>query len=657
MFAREAQVYESQSNVIINYENLSKKERDIALQVDFNNAVLYLEQEQYVKAIKLFKKTATILKVPSFLNIGIAYYKLDSINNAFLYLKKIYDIEETANFDTYSYLSASYYLYLITNDRKYISKIIDTVKKAKPNNISEHVKRLLADTYIILKDYKQAIKVIRNMKTQDNLKLGLLYLKVKDYDRSDIYLTKAYEETRDDELMNQILWFKVFRDLKSNNISKIIEHIEIIQTRRKTFEANRQMPLKIYFNPEKYDTKEYFQRISKFSEFRKIDMIFYFAPFIFVDNREIINDTNLGFVLRNTSNIESLDMMIDYNKQFTELVKNDPIIRAKKLQEIVDNKYDTKAYEYYNLALSYAQIDDFLLAYKYFKKAYDLNRANKLYSAMTLISAKRADKKLKPKLEKKIISNLISKNGTYKYLGQYIYKIIFDDKLNLNLKVLSKTARKSIFLRALHFLENINSKGFKREEPLLAADVKDPLVFLFRLLVKGDNESEYEYISRLQDTMPKNYNDYFLKGPLITTQYYVELLKAIGIFNRVRFDIQNDTSPTYLRTKALILLYDGYPLRGIKILEKLQEKYNLNDKYTSNLLIASFLSANDYSNASATLGMLQFELKDNDAKFLNGVQLLQNMKLNSAIQSFKKGYKGFLIDFKMEGLDEFLELL
>lgn len=144
---------------------------------------------------------------------------------------------------------------------------------------------------------------------------------------------------------------------------------------------------------------------------------------------------------------------------------------------------------------------------------------------------------------------------------------------------------------------------------------------------------------------------------MIVTQYYIDLLKAVGIFNRVRFNIKGDTTPTYLRTKALVMLYDGFPIRGIKILEKLQEDYNLNDKYTSNLLIASFLSANDYSNASATLGMLQFELKDNDAKFLNGVQLLQSMKLNSAKQSFTKQYKGFLIDFKMEGFDEFLESL
>jgi hypothetical protein len=39
------------------------------------------------------------------------------------------------------------------------------------------------------------------------------------------------------------------------------------------------------------------------------------------------------------------------------------------------------------------------------------------------------------------------------------------------------------------------------------------------------------------------------------------------------------------------------------------------------------------------------------------VQLLQGLKLKTARQSFKKKYTGFLIDFKLEGFDEYLESL
>ena len=656
-FSLETQIYESQPNVIFNYKKLTKNEQSISLQIDFNNAVLYLEQKEYLKAIKLFKKTAKILKVPSFLNIGIAYYKLNSTNNAYLYLKKIFDIKETAKEDIYSYLSASYYLYLITDDRKYITTILTAVKKVKKEKINEHVRRLVADTYIILKQYDKAIKTIKNMKEQNKIKLALLYIKTRNYTMAEVNLEKALEDTKNDEEINKILWFQIYVNLKSNNIIKLRDNIAIIKERKKIFFANQKMPLKIYFNPDKYTAEEYFKRVETFTENRKIDMIFYFAPFIFIDKKEIYNDSAYGYVLKNQNNINSLDMMIKYNQDFLSIVKDDPIIRTNKLQKMIDSKYDTKSYEYYNLALSYAQIYDFLNAYKYFKKAYDLNHANKLYSSMTLISALRADLKIDKFVKKEIESNLISRSGTYRYMGRYIHKLIFNPKTKLNKKKLSRTAKKSIFLRALYFIEHINKKGIKETEPLLAADVKDPLVFLLRNIAQKENESRYEYISRLQNTIPRTYNDYFLKGPLIITQYYIDVLKGLGIFDIVDFHIKDETSPTYLRTKALIQLYDGYPVQSIKILENLQEKYNLNDKYTSYLLISSFLRAEDYSNASATLGMLQFEQNDNDAKFLNGVQLLQNLKLNTANSSFKDKYKGFLIDFELKNYDEYLESL
>lgn len=97
---------------------------------------------------------------------------------------------------------------------------------------------------------------------------------------------------------------------------------------------------------------------------------------------------------------------------------------------------------------------------------------------MVLISAKRAKMKLDKDLETKIKNNLLANGGDYDYLGKYIYKILIDSRFVLNDKQISKTDRKSIFLRALHFMDNIDENGFKADEPLLAADVKDPIVYL-----------------------------------------------------------------------------------------------------------------------------------------------------------------------------------
>ena len=57
------------------------------------------------------------------------------------------------------------------------------------------------------------------------------------------------------------------------------------------------------------------------------------------------------------------------------------------------------------------------------------------------------------------------------------------------------------------------------------------------------------------------------------------------------------------------------------------------------------------------LGEIGFLYNDTDAKFLEGVSLIQDLKLNTAPQYFQKKFKGGLMDFKLEGFDEFLESL
>ena len=123
----ENKTIESQPQILFEHEKLQNKQEKRELLLKFNTAVLYLEQEKYVHAIQLLKQSSKILKVPSYLNIGIAYYKLKSNNNAYLYLKKIYDFKELQYKDKYSYFSACYYLYKITNNKDYINEIIAEV--------------------------------------------------------------------------------------------------------------------------------------------------------------------------------------------------------------------------------------------------------------------------------------------------------------------------------------------------------------------------------------------------------------------------------------------------------------------------------------------------------------------------------------------------
>ncbi|WP_228256624.1 tetratricopeptide repeat protein [Malaciobacter molluscorum] len=647
-YAQKEQI-ESQPEIIFNYDKIKEKQNSFSLQFDFNKAVLMMEKKEYKKAIELFKQTATAIKIPSFLNIAIAYYKLGEIDNAKLYLNNIYNYKKAIYKNTYSYMSACYYLYQISKDTRYLDIIIDIAKKHK--NLTEHSKRMLADTLILLKDYPNALKVLNSMKFPLNLKKALLHLKLRNYDEANKFLLLAKEKAVNQELLNKIIWIMTYRDLKANDLEKLRDNIDLLNKRKSNFKVNLELPLKIYFNKDKYSSKEYLDFITNFSMKRKIDYVFYFAPFIFSDSQEIIYDMSKGFIFKSKQNIKSLESMVEYNAKFIEIIKKDPIIRVDSLKKLITN--DTKSYVYYNLALSYAQIFDFNNAYKFFRKAYKLNPGNKLYAVMTLISAQRVNKKVSD--IEYIKSNIKSANGLYKYFALSLYNLFIDKTY----KVKDKTIyyKDSIFYKAIDYMKEKQENKDTSHHDLLQENIRDPFVYLMSLVKREKNENDFEYFSRLQRSVPLYLNDNFLEGPLIVTEYYFDVLRAIGLFNKANLIIENDNNPSYLRTKAVVQLYKGDSKQTLKILDEIQSKYKLEDKYTMYLQVAALLDQNKYNEASVQLSLIKALLDDDDADFLTGVQLLEDLKFSSVKQYFRAKYIDNKIDFKLDGLDEFLESL
>lgn len=655
LFAQENSTIESQPQILFKHKELKESQVNRELLIKFNTAVLYLEQEKYLHAIALFKQSAQILKVPSYLNIAIAYYKLDSIKNAYLYFRKIYDFKELKFNDKYSYFSAAYYLYKITGDKEYIDEITKVAAQAK--RLSDHEKLLVVDTLILQKKYKYALDMAKDIKTISKLKIALLHIKLRNYTEARNQLELAYNEAKGDEAKNKIIWFQLYNALKANNLVNITDKIIQIEERRRFFNTNKELPLELFFNKKRYTPKQYFDKITNFTLDRKIDFVYYFAPFIFEDYDTLGDSETKGFIIKNFDSIGELNTMIEYNAEFLKLVKLDPIKRVYKLQQMIDAKFDTVSYEYYNLALAYAQIYDYNNAYRYFKKAYQLERGNKLYAIMTFITLKKLNIAENQKFKDLLSQNILSDQGKYQFYAQYIYKMIEDPQLVVDPKKLDFKDEKSIFFRSLYFLNNIEKKGIVETEPLLLEFGKDPLVYLLKLAAKKENENDYAYISRIQDELPKVYNNNFLKGSMIITDFYLDTLWALGIFNSVNFEIENETEPSYLRTKAIKYLYNNQPKKAIELIEELQNKYKVRSIDSYYILAAAYFAANQKESAYITLSEIELLYNDRDAKFLSGIRLIQDMKLNSAVQYFIHTLEGKHIDFRLKNFDDFLESL
>lgn len=648
-FARVNDTIEALPNILFTYDKLKREQTVTTLQVDFNKGVSLLEKKEYEKAIEIFKQTAQVLRIPSFLNIGIAYYKLDSFKNAAIYLNQIYNVKDLMYADTYSFMSSAYYLYKITNEDKYLQDLINAAKNNQ--NLSDNERRMLADTYIVLKEYKNALAILENVSKGVDFKKALLHLKLNDFKRSEAFLERAYKDALDEDSIDTILWFMIYRDLKSNSLTKLQEHLNILDERRLNYKINQELPITISFNETKYSSAEYLEFVTNYSLYRQIDMVFYFAPFVFSDNQEIIYDSSKGFIFNSKQNLQSLEDMIKYNAQFINLIKDDPISRVKKLKDMIKHK-DTKSYVYYNLALSLAQIHDFQSAHSYFLKAYKLNPGNKLYAAMALISAKRINKDVKDK--DYIDKNITSEYGLYNYFGQSLYSLFISDKIKV--KKEAQGYKNTILYSALEVLNKLKHQGkIEGNEELFIKYFKDPLVYLMQKVIKQSNETQFSYIARLQDTLPLNLNNNFLEGSVIITEFYIDILKGLALFDKANFNIDNYYSPSYLRTKAIRMIHDNNSYAAIAILEYLQNRYELKDKYTLYLIVAAYLQLKEYNEASLQISLIKALTNDTGANFLNGVQLIQELKINSAKQFFSHPYYDTFIDFDLIGFDEFLE--
>jgi len=111
-----ANTLKSQPDIIFDYKSLVDSKNKIELHLEFNKAVRLMEQQKYKEAIESFKKSSSMLQVPSYLNMAIAYYNIENFDEAKKYFAMIYENPENIYDESYAYMSSSYYLYQITND-------------------------------------------------------------------------------------------------------------------------------------------------------------------------------------------------------------------------------------------------------------------------------------------------------------------------------------------------------------------------------------------------------------------------------------------------------------------------------------------------------------------------------------------------------------
>ncbi|MEN5387753.1 hypothetical protein ABE179_07400 [Aliarcobacter skirrowii] len=646
-------ILKSQPQIIFELDKLDELE----VSNEFNKAVLLFNKQRYKEAYDIFEKTKVVYEIPSLLNMAIILLKDNKKEEAITLFSEIYSKKSNLLNEPYAFIASCYYLFTLTSDDKYMIDLVTIFQNSdKLKNQSEIILNIkdiileeLANRYLMVKDYDNALGALNAMSYSLDLKKALVYIKQNNLLRADIILKKLIDTQKDEDRLDEIYWFSVFVNLKLNKLDVVKEILEKINKRGSDYKVHINLPFEIYFNKDLYSSSDYLKSILKFDEERKLDYLYYFAPFVFSDSKELMYDTVKGMVSKDKSSLESLEAMFNYNINFIKAIRNDPFVRIDQLKNELNE--NSKAYNYYNLALAFAQIKDLSNAYKYFEKAYKLSPGNKLYAVMYLITSNKVSKSMDDKQKELIKERIKSSDGLYNYFAKELYSIYVDISFENKEEPYLQT---TLFFKALDFLKKLENNEYVAEHPLLIDWEKDSFIYLLKLVQQTKNEDDYKYFSRMQDTIPLKYNNNFLNSSLITSLYYVDILKALGIFSRADFYIPKESSPLYLLTDAYSSLYLGKANESINILNRLKNEYNIENRFTMYLLVASYLEAKRREEASIQITLIKAFYNDTDTDFLTAIQLIQTLNINAAIQFLNKAYNNQFISFDIIGFDEFM---
>ncbi|MDD3024987.1 hypothetical protein Q6A90_06765 [Aliarcobacter skirrowii] len=646
-------ILKSQPQIIFELDKLDELE----VSNEFNKAVLLFNKQRYKEAYDIFEKTKVVYEIPSLLNMAIILLKDNKKEEAITLFSEIYSKKSNLLNEPYAFIASCYYLFTLTSDDKYMIDLVTIFQNSdKLKNQSEIILNIkdiileeLANRYLMVKDYDNALGALNAMSYSLDLKKALVYIKQNNLLRADIILKKLIDTQKDEDRLDEIYWFSVFVNLKLNKLDVVKEILEKINKRGSDYKVHINLPFEIYFNKDLYSSSDYLKSILKFDEERKLDYLYYFAPFVFSDSKELMYDTVKGMVSKDKSSLESLEAMFNYNINFIKAIRNDPFVRIDQLKNELNE--NSKAYNYYNLALAFAQIKDLSNAYKYFEKAYKLSPGNKLYAVMYLITSNKVSKSMDDKQKELIKERIKSSDGLYNYFAKELYSIYVDISFENKEEPYLQT---TLFFKALDFLKKLENNEYVAEHPLLIDWEKDSFIYLLKLVQQTKNEDDYKYFSRMQDTIPLKYNNNFLNSSLITSLYYIDILKALGIFSRADFYIPKESSPLYLLTDAYSSLYLGKANESINILNRLKNEYNIENRFTMYLLVASYLEAKRREEASIQITLIKAFYNDTDTDFLTAIQLIQTLNINAAIQFLNKAYNNQFISFDIIGFDEFM---
>ncbi|EKB0711510.1 tetratricopeptide repeat protein [Campylobacter coli] len=526
-----------------------------------------------------------------------------------------------------------YYLALINYYKGYYPEALQMLQRVNSEPYTDVAKYLSAKIYAKMDfDAKSVQQLNTQGSFEPSLSLGLLYARMGEYDKAKIALNTAMKIERD---FNQSLSALTLVDIKTGDFQDMLLRLQdTYRNDEDKYKILDRYKIKVRLNKELFNIaiaqRNFSNDILK-KQKDQFDLLFYFAPYQVFDSKQAslyIKKANITNSVDDSSDGQSYlarsQALSSTNVKISNII-NDALnqklrLANKEFQALLED-YPEHSILQYNLALTYAQMQNYELAYKHFSSSYHLNPKNYLAGAFAMFCGKLSDNDT-TKLYHEILDNIaadsnfkanMQKNMLFLANGDYISMLPYLDENG------QKTPLNLIFETIIAKNNNLNNQVDVRIAKLRSELPQDIVanILYFNSLNSNLNIKEYAQNAQIHfKNLQVDYRSVF-GGSNIARELYVNLMHIAGLLNleRQKFKTLINTSKVkdegMIQTLAYLDIFAQQYEESYALYNTLIDEYGAKDSRTLFLASVAAVGANNPNSAIALLQLSKLTDKNN----------------------------------------------
>lgn len=526
-----------------------------------------------------------------------------------------------------------YYLALINYYKGYYPEALQMLQRVNSEPYTDVAKYLSAKIYAKMDfDAKSVQQLNTQGSFEPSLSLGLLYARMGEYDKAKIALNTAMKIERD---FNQSLSALTLVDIKTGDFQDMLLRLQdTYRNDEDKYKILDRYKIKVRLNKELFNIaiaqRNFSNDILK-KQKDQFDLLFYFAPYQVFDSKQAslyIKKANITNFVDDSSDGQSYlarsQALSSTNVKISNII-NDALnqklrLANKEFQALLED-YPEHSILQYNLALTYAQMQNYELAYKHFSSSYHLNPKNYLAGAFAMFCGKLSDNDT-TKLYHEILDNIaadsnfkanMQKNMLFLANGDYISMLPYLDENG------QKTPLNLIFETIIAKNNNLNNQVDVRIAKLRSELPQDIVanILYFNSLNSNLNIKEYAQNAQIHfKNLQVDYRSVF-GGSNIARELYVNLMHIAGLLNleRQKFKTSINTSKVkdegMIQTLAYLDIFAQQYEESYALYNTLIDEYGAKDSRTLFLASVAAVGANNPNSAIALLQLSKLTDKNN----------------------------------------------